>query len=100
MCNQSVGLIQRAIEAEGIPTISISLNLTITEKVKPPRALLVAFPLGHPMGNPFDKGLQKEILMKGLRHLREISRPATIIDLTGTYHIEAKKCTLCTVGVA
>jgi len=92
-----VGLIQRAIEAEGIPTISISLNLTITEKVKPPRALLVAFPLGNPMGNPFDTGVQKQILIKGLKYLKEISRPATIINLTSTYRIEAGKCTLCTV---
>jgi hypothetical protein len=48
---QSVrGLIQRAIEAERISTISISFNRGITGKVKPPRALLVDFPLGHPTG--------------------------------------------------
>jgi D-proline reductase (dithiol) PrdB len=95
-----VGLIQRAIEKENIPTISVSLNLTITEKVRPPRALLVDFPLGHPMGNPFDKGLQKQILMTGLRCLKEISRPATIVDLRGAYRDEPGKCALCTVEVA
>ncbi len=78
-----MGLIQRAIEEVGIPTISISLNLTITEKLRPPRALLVAFPLGHPMGNPFDKGFQKQILMKGLKFLKEISRPGTIMTYGG-----------------
>lgn len=92
-----MGLIQRTIEAEGIPTISISLSLTITEKVKPPRALLVDFSLGHPMGNPFDKRFQKQILMKGLKYLKEISRPGTIIDLTGTYSVDIGRCPLCTV---
>jgi len=94
-----VGLIQRAIEAEGISTISISLNRAITEKIKPPRALLVGFPLGHPMGDPFDKELQRQILMEALNHLIEIPEPGTIADLTETYHMEGGKCTLCTVEV-
>jgi len=94
-----VGLIQRAIEAEGIPTISVSLNRAITEKVKPPRSLLVAFPLGHPMGNPFDKELQRQILTEGLKHLIKITEPGTIADLTEPYHIEGEKCALCAVGV-
>ena len=77
-----MGLIQRAIEEEGIPTISISLNRTITERVKPPRALLVGFPLGHPMGNPFDDGRQRQILLAGLKYLKEIGDPGTIVDTT------------------
>lgn len=94
-----MGLIQRAIEAEGISTISISLNRTITEKVKPPRALLVAFPLGHPMGNPLDMELQRRVLTEGLKHLIKITEPGTIVDLIESYHHEGEKCTLCTVEV-
>ena len=41
MCNQSVGLIQRAIEYAGITTVSISLLREITGKIRPPRALFV-----------------------------------------------------------
>ena len=47
MCNQSVGLIQRCIEYAGITTVSISLLREITEKIRPPRALFVPFPLGE-----------------------------------------------------
>ncbi len=94
-----MGLIQRSIEAEGISTISISLNRMITESVKPPRALLVAFPLGHPMGNRFDKELQRQILMEGLKHLKIITELGTIVDLTEPYHIEGEQCTLCAVEV-
>ena len=80
-----MGLIQRAIEMEGIPTISVSLNRTITEKIKPPRALLVWFPLGHPMGNPFDEELQTNILLAGLKYLKEIDTPGTVVDFARIY---------------
>jgi hypothetical protein len=86
-----VGLIQRAIEAEGVSTISISLNRRITEKVKPPRALLVDFPLGHPMGKAFEYGLQKKILVEALKHLKVIEEPGTILDWTETYEVKARK---------
>lgn len=92
-----MGLVQRAIEVEGIPTISISLNRTITEKVMPPRALLVGFPLGHPMGNPFDGEVQRQILLTGLKYLKEIDNPGTIVDLTRTYGSDGRKCLLCKV---
>lgn len=75
-----MGLIQRAIETAGMATISISLVRLITEKVKPPRALLVKFPLGHPLGRPFNKALQSRILLKALKSIREITKPGTIVD--------------------
>jgi D-proline reductase (dithiol) PrdB len=62
MCNQSVGLIQRAIEYAGITTVSISLLREITEKTQPPRALFVPYPLGHPLGEPDDVALQTRIM--------------------------------------
>lgn len=62
MCHQSVGLIQRAIEYAGITTVSISLLREITEKIRPPRALFVPFPLGYPLGEPNNPDLQTRIL--------------------------------------
>lgn len=62
MCNQSVGLIQRAIECAGITTVSISLLREITEQIRPPRALFVPFPLGHPLGEPNNPELQTRIM--------------------------------------
>jgi hypothetical protein len=62
MCNQSVGLIQRAIEYAGITTVSISLLREITEKIRPPRALFVPFPLGYPLGEPNNPDLQVRIM--------------------------------------
>ena len=45
-----MGLVQRAIEAEGIPTVGISLLKEVTEKVRPPRTLFLRYPFGHPLG--------------------------------------------------
>lgn len=94
---QSVGLIQRAIEEQGIPTVSISLNRTITEKVRPSRALLVGFPLGHPMGRPFDRALQIGLLTEALRYVKTIREPGTIVDLTQTYTVKGGECPACQV---
>jgi hypothetical protein len=62
MCNQSVGLIQRQIEYAGITTVSISLLREITEKIRPPRALFVPFPLGYPLGEPNNTDLQTRVI--------------------------------------
>ncbi|MEJ2147478.1 MAG: hypothetical protein P8020_20330 [Acidobacteriota bacterium] len=75
MCNQSVGLIQSVIEKAGIPTVSITLLREVTEKVQPPRALFVPFPLGYPLGKPADPGLQRRIIVAALSLLEKESLP-------------------------
>jgi hypothetical protein len=62
MCNQSVGLIAGIIEKTGIPTVSLSLLLMITRKVRPPRSLYVPFSFGYPLGRPNDGKLQHQII--------------------------------------
>ena len=62
MCNQSVGLIQRPIEYAGMTTVSLSLLREITEKIRPPRALFVPYPLGYPLGEPNNPDLQTRVM--------------------------------------
>ncbi len=71
MCNQSVGLIQRAVEAAGISTVSITLLADITKKVKPPRALAVSYGFGHPLGEPNNPELQHAIIAEALALLED-----------------------------
>jgi hypothetical protein len=92
-----VWLIQRAVEAEGISIISISLNRMTTEKVKPPRALLFGFLLGHPMGNPFHIKIQRQILMDGLKYLNRIEKPGMVVDQTRRYKIKGGECAFCKI---
>lgn len=75
MCHQSVGLIQRAIESVGITTVSISLLREITEKIRPPRALFVPFPLGYPLGEPNNSALQTRILQAAFALLTRNDSP-------------------------
>jgi len=83
-----VGLIQRAIEEADIPTLSISLNRTVTERVKPPRAVLVGYPLGHPMGRPFNKKTQISLLKESLTLLRDLRVPGTLVDASDRYRFK------------
>ncbi len=81
MCNQSVGLIQRAVEAAGISTVSITLIADITKKVKPPRALAVPYGFGHPLGEPDNPELQHAIITEALA-LLEDKTPLPIIKIS------------------
>jgi len=80
MCHQSVGLIQSVIEKMGVPTVSISLLREVTERVNPPRALFVDFPLGYPLGAAGDATLQTEIIRAALDLLAESSPRAILRD--------------------
>lgn len=76
MCHQSVGLIQSIIEKAGIATVSISLFREVTERVAPPRALVVDRPLGFPLGEPGDVAIQTRIIMAALELLSlDVDRP-------------------------
>ena len=81
MCHQSVGLIARAVEAAGIPTISMTSALDITQAVKPPRSVFVNFPLGHQTGKPNQPELQRSIVRDALRALETITTPGEIVSL-------------------
>jgi len=74
-----VGLIQRAIEAEGIPTISVTLSRGISRKVKPPRSVYTGFPLGHPVAFPHQRFRQLQLLRLLLSHLKTIETPGQIV---------------------
>jgi hypothetical protein len=78
MCHQSVGLIQSVIEKSGIPTVSITMLREVTERVAPPRALFVDFPLGYPLGAPNDAQLQRRIILAALSLLSKEVPPAIL----------------------
>ena len=75
MCNQSVGLIQRAVEEAGISTVSITLVESIARQVKPPRALVVPYRFGHPLGEPNNPTLQHAIIAEALALLADKTPP-------------------------
>lgn len=78
MCNQSVGLIASVIEKVGIPTVGLSLLRAVTEKVKPPRTLVVPYAFGYPLGEPNKPSLQHDIIQAALPLLNSVD-PLPII---------------------
>ncbi len=77
-------------------TISISLIKEITERVKPPRSVFPGFPLGHPVGYPFQSFRQLQILRLLLKQLKTIKIPGTIIEYNLTSDGDSKEsCILC-----
>ncbi len=75
-----MGLIQRTIEARGIPSIGITLQKEITKRVKPPRAFSLRYPFGHPLGEAFQVKQQRTILLDALKGLETIKDPGTILE--------------------
>jgi len=76
-----VGLIQYEIEKAGIPTISITHLVDLTEKVRVPRALHLRFPLGRSFGRAFEEDIQRQILLDCIHYLRDINQAETIMKL-------------------
>jgi D-proline reductase (dithiol) PrdB len=76
-----VGLIQRAVELRGIPTLSITVARDVTERLKVPRAVFVPWPMGHHFGVPFHRELQRRVLMEAFRTLETATESGTIQDL-------------------
>ena len=81
MCHQSVGLVARALEAAGVPTLSLTSSWDITRAVIPPRAVYVHYPLGHQAGRPGDAQGQVALLEAALRAGAEQTRPGAITRL-------------------
>jgi hypothetical protein len=74
-----VGLIQRAIESAGIPTISVTLSRGISQKVKPPRAVFTGFPLGHPFAFAHQRFRQLQLLRLMLQYVEKLDQPGQIV---------------------
>lgn len=75
MCNQTVGLVQAAIERVGITTVSVTLLREVTTILRPPRALFVPYALGYPLGEPDNAPLQHRIIAAALRLLHREDVP-------------------------
>ena len=79
MCNQAVSLIAAELEQRGIATTCIVLLKEIAEKVRPPRALFVPFPLGFPLGKPHDPEGQRHVIEAALS-LLERNGPGPLLE--------------------
>jgi D-proline reductase (dithiol) PrdB len=66
-CHRATTVIARALEARGLPTLSMSCLFEAAEEAKPPRTCFLDFPLGCPAGRPHQAEQQREILRAALK---------------------------------
>ena len=90
MCHQTVSLVARHIEADGIPTVIMGCAKDIVEHCGVPRFLFSDFPLGNSAGRPFDPGCQARTLELALRVLESAPGPRTTVQSPERWDDDAK----------
>ena len=84
LCHQSVGLLARAIEQTGLPTMTLGVDREILEIVRPPRAAYHEGKLGSVSGAPNWPEHQRRILDEALRWIEPMGQPGLrklVVDL-------------------
>ena len=83
----SVGHIARALEAAGIPTVSVMVRSFRhhAERMNIPRTLITRHIMGRTMGAPNDPERQREVVEAALTLLEEATEPGTIRELDAPY---------------
>jgi hypothetical protein len=76
-----VGLVQRVIEASGIPTVSLSMIPDLTRAVGVPRLAGLSYPMGRPLGQPRDADGQRAVLRSVLELLAAAQGPDAYVEL-------------------
>ena len=80
MCHQTVSLVARHLEANGIPTVIMGCAKDIVEHCGVPRFLFSDFPLGNSAGRPFDVASQTQTLELALRVLESAPAARTTVQ--------------------
>ena len=77
LCHQTLGIIARAIEISGIPSIMISVDPKLTDKVRPPRTAYYNGNLGTVAGKPDWREYQLRVLDEALRWTETFDQPGS-----------------------
>ncbi len=88
MCHQSGGLLARVVEAAGISTIVLGQTPRVLELIRPPRAVVTAFPRGATVGAPGNREQQRQVLLDTLATLEEAETPGEIYALPYSWEEE------------
>lgn len=75
LCHQTLGLVARAIEQTGIPTMMIAVERQIADKVRPPRTAFYDGEFGCVAGKPNWKEYQLRVLDESIRWIETLDQP-------------------------
>ncbi len=77
LCHQTLGIVARAIEMTGIPTIMLSVDRLMSDKVRIPRVAYYDGEFGSVAGKPNWKQHQLRILDESLRWIESLDQPTS-----------------------
>ena len=80
MCHQTVSLVARHLEENGIPTVVLGSARDIVEECGVPRFVFTDFPLGNPCGKPWEPEMQRSIVGTALDLLEKAWMPRTTVQ--------------------
>ena len=80
VCHQTISLVARHLEANGISTVVMGCAKDIVEHAAVPRFLFSDFPLGNSAGKPHDPASQAFTLELALRVLESAPGPRTTVQ--------------------
>jgi hypothetical protein len=89
VCHQTISLIARHLEANGISTVMMGCAKDIVEHAAVPRFLFSDFPLGNSAGKPHDPASQAFTLELALRVLETAPGPQTTVQSPLRWSVDA-----------
>jgi D-proline reductase (dithiol) PrdB len=84
LCHQTLGIVARTIEKTGIPTMMISVDRSVTDRIRAPRTAYYAGEFGSVVGKPNRLEYQKRVLDESIRWIETFDQPGSrklVVDL-------------------
>ena len=75
LCHQTLGIVARAIELTGIPTMMLAVERQIPDRVRPPRTAYYNGEIGCVAGKPNWKQYQLRVLDESIRWIETLDQP-------------------------
>lgn len=77
LCHQTLGIIARCVEMAGIPTMLLSVDPKMTDKIRPPRTAYYNGDLGSVAGKPNWREYQLRVLDEAIRWIETFDQPGS-----------------------
>jgi hypothetical protein len=77
LCHQTLSLIARAVELNGIPTMTISVDPDLSDRVKAPRSAYFDGEFGSVAGKPNWREYQLRVLDESIRWIESFDQPGS-----------------------
>lgn len=77
LCHQTLGIVAREVEKHGIPTMMVSVDRTVSDKIRPPRVAYYNGEFGSVAGKPNWKQFQHRVLDEAIRWIESFDQPTS-----------------------